>query len=146
MSPKHQTCVVAAAIVDRLDRPARLLAARRTAPPALAGQWELPGGKTEPGEAPADALLRELREELGVRVRLGAQITGPLDGHWPLASALTLRLWWAEIVDGEPMPLQDHDQIRWLEAGRWLDVAWIPADRTAVSEMVRRAGGPCVHR
>ena len=43
--------VVGAAIVDDLARPARLLAARRTEPPALAGGWELPGGKVEPGES-----------------------------------------------------------------------------------------------
>ncbi|MCL2732926.1 MAG: NUDIX domain-containing protein, partial [Actinomycetia bacterium] len=57
--------VVGGAVLDR----GRLLAARRTAPPELAGQWELPGGKVEPGERDEDALVRELREELGVTVR-----------------------------------------------------------------------------
>ena len=59
----------APAIVDDLDHPTRLLAARRTEPPALAGGWEFPGGKVDPGESPLAALHREIREELGVPVR-----------------------------------------------------------------------------
>src|SRR3569623_1217036 len=57
------TVVVAAALYDTEGR---LFAARRSAPPELAGRWELPGGKVEPGETPEHALVRGLREELGV--------------------------------------------------------------------------------
>ena len=63
--------VVAAAIVDSLTAPTRTLCARRSAPPELAGRWELPGGKVEPDESAEAALHRELDEELGVSVRLG---------------------------------------------------------------------------
>src|SRR3954452_4880746 len=69
--------VVGGAVVDDLDRPRTLLAARRTEPPRLAGGWELPGGKVEPGEEPLAALHRELAEELGVRVEVGAEVTAP---------------------------------------------------------------------
>ena len=61
---------VAAAVVVRAD--GRVLLAQRPAGKAYAGYWEFPGGKLEPGEAPRDALERELAEELGIRVRRAA--------------------------------------------------------------------------
>ncbi len=130
------TLVVGAALVDDLVRPTRLLAARRTAPPSLAGRWELAGGKVEPGELPLTALHRELAEELGVRVEVGAEVVGPDAGAWPLATGRRLRVWPARIVDGEPQPLQDHDALRWLGPGRWLDVDWLPGDVPVVRALL----------
>lgn len=130
--------VVAAAIVDDLVRPRRLLAARRSEPPELAGGWEFPGGKVEPGERPAEALHRELREELGVAVELGAEITGPLDGRWALTPGLSMRLWLAVVVDGVPAPLEDHDELRWLGPGEWAGVPWLPADVAVVEALIAR--------
>ena len=66
--------VVGAAIV----RDGRVLAARRTTPPEPAGRWELPGGKVEPGETAAAALVREIGEELGCR---GRSLAGWLAGR-----------------------------------------------------------------
>lgn len=65
--------VVGAAL---FDDGGRLLAARRSAPPELAGRWELPGGKVEPGERPDAALVRELREELGVDAETVERVPG----------------------------------------------------------------------
>ncbi|WP_211298579.1 (deoxy)nucleoside triphosphate pyrophosphohydrolase [Kineococcus rhizosphaerae] len=127
--------VVGAAIVDALDAPTRLLAARRSAPPALAGKWELPGGKVEAGETPVEALHRELREELGVTARLGAEVVHP-DGAWPLTPALRMRVWWA-VVDGEPAPLEDHDELRWLPRGQWGSVDWLPGDVALIAALER---------
>ena len=120
--------VVAAAIVDRLDDPGALLAARRSVPPSLAGRWEFPGGKVEPGETPLEALHREIEEELGVRLRLGAEFPGPDDGGWRLTETYTMRLWLAEVADGVPKPRAEHDELGWLAGGHWLDVPWLDAD------------------
>jgi 8-oxo-dGTP diphosphatase len=120
--------VVAAAIVDDLSRPTTLLAARRTRPPTMAGRWEFPGGKVEPGEEPVAALHRELTEELGIAVILGAEVPGPDHGTWPLGEAWSMRLWWAVLSDGEPVPLEDHDELRWLPPGGWTDLDWLDGD------------------
>jgi 8-oxo-dGTP diphosphatase len=120
--------VVAAALFDR----GRLLAARRSAPPGLAGRWELPGGKVEAGETPQQALVRELREELGIEARPLARIPG----EWPLKPGYVLQAWTARLVTGEPRPLQDHDDLRWLGPGETWDVPWLDQDVPAVREAV----------
>jgi 8-oxo-dGTP diphosphatase len=120
--------VVAAAIVDDLTTPRRLLAARRSKPRSLRGRWEFPGGKVDAHEIPVAALHRELLEELGVKVTLGAEVPGPDGGAWRISPRYALRLWSAVVLDGEPRPLIEHDELRWLEPGEWLSVAWLDAD------------------
>lgn len=120
--------VVAAAIVDHLHAPRRLLAARRSAPRELAGQWELPGGKVEPAEDPAAALHREIGEELGVSINLGPLLGGPAGGDWPITERLRLRVWLAQVVEGTPRALADHDELRWVGATTAPALPWLPAD------------------
>ncbi|MFD6136208.1 (deoxy)nucleoside triphosphate pyrophosphohydrolase [Isoptericola sp. NPDC056618] len=120
--------VVAAAIVDDLDHPARLLAARRSRPEHLVGRWEFPGGKVDPGETPVEALHRELMEELGVRAELGHELPGPDDGGWIITDRHVLRLWLAVVTDGDPRPLVEHDDLRWLDRSTLLDVDWLDGD------------------
>jgi 8-oxo-dGTP diphosphatase len=124
--------VVGAALFDG----GRLLAARRSAPPELAGRWELPGGKVEPGETPEAALVRELREELGITAEPVARVPG----EWPLKAPYVLQVWTARLLpgSGDPTPLQDHDALRWLTPDELWDVDWLDQDVPAVREAVAR--------
>ncbi len=113
-----------------LVRDGRVLASRRTEPPRLAGLWEFPGGKVEPGEDDATALVRELREELQVEVVVGARLGEDL----PIGATAVLRVYLCELVGGEPA-LVDHDEHRWLAVEELLDVAWIPVDLPLVEQL-----------
>ncbi|WP_345520249.1 (deoxy)nucleoside triphosphate pyrophosphohydrolase [Nocardioides conyzicola] len=113
--------VVGAAIV----RDGRVLAARRTAPPEAAGRWELPGGKVEPGESADEALVREIREELGCDV----EVTAWLPGEVPIGDRHVLSVALALLAAGEDPEPREHDEIRWLTAAELGDVDWLEPDR-----------------
>ncbi|WP_425955503.1 (deoxy)nucleoside triphosphate pyrophosphohydrolase [Xylanimonas sp. McL0601] len=127
--------VVAAVIVDDVDAPSELLAARRSRPVELAGRWEFPGGKVDAGETPVEALHRELREELGVVVDLGAELTGPDDGAWIITERHVMRLWFARVTGGVPAPLVEHDYLRWLDAASLYSVDWLDGDVRIVAAL-----------
>jgi 8-oxo-dGTP diphosphatase len=119
-------------VATALLRDGAVLAAQRTRPPELAGRWELPGGRVEPGEAEPDAVVRELREELGAEVR----VTGRLGTDLPL-DAVLLRVHTAEPVQGspEPRPLE-HAALRWVHAADVPEVDWVDADRAVAADLV----------
>ncbi|AMB40001.1 (deoxy)nucleoside triphosphate pyrophosphohydrolase [Arthrobacter sp. TES] len=133
--------VVGAAVVDSLEQPSRLLAARRTAPPKFAGMWEFPGGKVEAGESAEAALHRELGEELGITVRLGREVDSGSPSGWPLNEQAVMRVWFAEVSEGEPQPLEDHDELRWVRLDgheEVMELPWIPADLPIVRALLDR--------
>jgi 8-oxo-dGTP diphosphatase len=122
--------VVAAALLRRLEAGPALLAAERSSPDALAGQWELPGGKVEPDETETLALQRECQEELGIDIAVGERV-GP---DLPIAAGRVLRVFRATVVAGEPFP-HEHASLRWLTADELEDVRWLPADRPLLPKL-----------
>ncbi|NJC21988.1 8-oxo-dGTP diphosphatase [Arthrobacter pigmenti] len=139
MTNSQRKQIVGAAIMDSLQSPSRMLVARRTAPEQFAGQWEFPGGKVEPGEDDVEALRRELREELGVDVQIGAELGGPDENGWPLNGTAVMRVWRAVITAGVPAALQDHDELRWVDLTdpeELTSLPWIPADRPIVDALL----------
>ena len=110
----------------------RILITQRRADQALPLQWEFPGGKVEPGEAPAAALVRELREELGVTVAVG-RIWDVLFHAYP-AFDLVMLVYACRIVDGSPRAVEVAD-LAWVappDLARW-DI--LPADRPLVERL-----------
>ena len=119
--------VVAAAVV----RDGRLLAARRTTPAAAAGRWELPGGKVDAGESAEHALVREIGEELGCVV----EVAEWLAGAEPIGTAYVLRAASCRLLEGEPTPGADHDEVRWLAADELDEVDWLEPDRPFLTQL-----------
>jgi 8-oxo-dGTP diphosphatase len=126
MSQRPQT-VVGAVIVDA----GRVLAARRIQPAELAGHWEFPGGKVEPGENPGDALTREIREELGATIEVGPEVVDSAS-PWRISDKYMLRLFLASLIDGDLVPGADHDLLQWVPLADLDRVVWLPPDRLAL--------------
>jgi 8-oxo-dGTP diphosphatase len=126
--PRSPRVIVAAVIM--VD--GRVLACERSAPPEVAGRWEFPGGKVEPGETDGQALTRECAEELGVRVEVGARV-GP---DVPLAHGrAVLRVYAVTLLDGDRPTALEHTAMRWLATDELDSVAWLPADQPIVAEL-----------
>ena len=111
----------------------RVLITQRRADQPLPLQWEFPGGKVEPGEAPVAALVRELREEIGVEVAVG-RIWDVLFHAYP-AFDLVMLVYACRIVDGEPRTVEVAD-LRWALPGELPSWDILPADRPLVERLV----------
>jgi DNA mismatch endonuclease Vsr/mutator protein MutT len=109
----------------------RVLTCRRAPGRPAAGQWEFPGGKVEPGEPAAEALRRELREELGLDVVVGEPIDRSITrvGNVDIDLA-TYRVAWT--ADG-PTSSTDHDELRWVLPVELGSLGWAKPDLPTVT-------------
>jgi 8-oxo-dGTP diphosphatase len=114
--------VVAGALFDARGR---VLIAQRPPGKHMAGGWEFPGGKLEPGETPRQALDRELHEELGIEVHDAAPLIA-YEHEYPHRRVL-LDLWVVSRYSGEPQPL-DAPALRWVAVNELQAVGLLEAD------------------
>ncbi|HEX3984357.1 MAG TPA: 8-oxo-dGTP diphosphatase MutT [Acidisoma sp.] len=118
--------LVAACVL--VDVAGRVLIARRPEGRAMAGLWEFPGGKLEPGESPEEALVRELREELGVDVARSCLAPFVFASHTYPKFHLLMPLYLCRRWQGLPTP-KEGQTIRWVHAAELADYPMLPADR-----------------
>ncbi|MFW5786379.1 MAG: (deoxy)nucleoside triphosphate pyrophosphohydrolase [bacterium] len=120
-----------AAVILRFDR---VLVVRRSVG-AIAGFWEFPGGKVDPGEEAEDALRRELAEELGVDARVGPEIARAFFTH--RGEEYLLRAFRTDPADFR-FRLTDHDAVRWVAVPDLDDVNFADSDRKLLPELRRK--------
>lgn len=116
--------VVAVALID-VD--GRVLIARRPEGKQLAGLWEFPGGKVEPGERPEAALIRELREELGIEVSESCLAPFVFASHAYESFHLLMPLYLCRRWEGTVVA-REHSALAWVKPDRLADYPMPPAD------------------
>ena len=121
--------VVAAIICDDMEKPVKIFATARGYG-EFKGQWEFPGGKIEEGECPKDALIREIKEELDVVIKVG-DLIDTIEYDYP-AFHLSMDCFWAQVNSGS-MVLKEAEAARWLTKSELYNVQWLPADLSLIA-------------
>ena len=121
------TRVVLVAAVALIDADGRVLLAERPAGKAMAGLWEFPGGKVEPGETPEAALIRELREELGIDTHASCLAPLTFASHGYADFHLLMPLFACRKWQGTPQP-REGQRLAWVRPQALRDYPMPPAD------------------
>jgi 8-oxo-dGTP diphosphatase len=119
--------LVLVAAVALIDADNRVLLAQRPEGKSMAGLWEFPGGKVEAGERPEDALIRELKEELGIDVREPCLAPLTFASHTYETFQLLMPLWVCRRWEGRPTG-REGQALAWVRAMRLRDYPMPPAD------------------
>lgn len=131
--------ILLVAAVALVDADGRVLIAQRPAGKALAGLWEFPGGKLDPGERPEAALIRELDEELGIAVREACLAPLTFASHAYPDFHLLMPLWvcrrWEGLVSS-----REGQALKWVRPGRLRDYPMPPADEPLIPPLIDLLG------
>ena len=125
--------VVVAVICDSVQEKRKIFATARGYG-EFKGQWEFPGGKIEVGETPQQALIREIQEELTVKVKVG-KLIDTIEYDYPTFH-LSMDCFWAEVTKGH-LELKEAEAAKWLTKDQLNSVAWLPADVTLIDKIRR---------
>ena len=123
--------VVAAVISDSLENPKKFLATARGYR-EFKGKWEFPGGKIEVGETSQQALVREIQEELNVKIKV-CDLIVTVEFDYPKFH-LSMKCFLCVIVDGEII-FKEAEDAKWLDKNELYSVDWLPADRIIVERL-----------
>ncbi|ABY28736.1 MAG: (deoxy)nucleoside triphosphate pyrophosphohydrolase [Methylobacteriaceae bacterium] len=135
-TPLKLLLVVAAALVDA---DGRVLMAQRPEGKALAGLWEFPGGKVEPGERPEETLIRELAEELGITVKEPCLAPLTFASHAYPDFHLLMPLYICRRWEGLPQS-REAQALRWVRPGGLRDLPMPPADLPLIPFLIDLLG------
>lgn len=128
-----KTVLVAACAL--VDADGRVLLAQRPPGKSMAGLWEFPGGKVEPGERPEETLIRELREELGIAVSEPCLAPLTFASHVYPDFHLLMPLYVCRRWEGIARPLEGQE-LTWVKPSRLRDYPMPPADEPLVAHLV----------
>jgi 8-oxo-dGTP diphosphatase len=120
--------IVLVAAVALIDVDGRVLLARRPEGKRMAGFWEFPGGKIHPSEAPEAAVVRELKEELGVNITESCLAPLTFASHAYEDFQLLMPLYVCRVWKGEPRPLEGQE-LKWVRPVAMAALPMLPADR-----------------
>lgn len=123
--------VVAAVICDSLENTTKIFATAKGYG-EFKGKWEFPGGKLEAGETSQQALIREIQEELAVKIKVG-ELIDTIEYDYPTFH-LSMDCFLCVVVDGEII-LKEAEAARWLDKDELYSVDWLPADIALIEKL-----------
>lgn len=128
----HRIEVVGAVIIAE----GKILCTQRSEHMKMSHLWEFPGGKVEDGESFAEALVREIREELNCSIEVGKQIART--SHVNSEASIILNTFYCKLIKDRPQ-LMEHEDMCWLPPSELGKLSWATADLPTVEILIQSA-------